>query len=438
MIDFTLTPSQAEARQSAREFASTVLTKAAAEYSHLHDQKSRFQATRPFYSQAVKHGLVKGQIPVPLGGTSESLTHSAIVLEELFAVEPAASITIVATALGLMPIILGGTPAIQEKFLKPFLSMQGEPVASLMHSEPEGTANWLEKGGRGLQTTARKVGNEWIINGEKLWTSNSAGWDEEGAALACVVCRLSDDASKPQDPNVDPASLIMILLVTPEVIANNQKGAYQVLGEPELAGHLTTSGPHTRFTEFRVPHENLLCAPGTGVPIVETAFTMSAALVGAMAVGTMRAAFDEALAFAKSDTRGGSKAIIEHQSVADKLIDCKMKIETSRLMVWKAVHTLDDPAVDWKVKLEFSMQTKIYATDCAVDCVVDAMKAVGMKSYAKDMPFPRLLNEAMCYPLFDGGNVGLRRRQIQKLMTEEEYKPWEATYSSRVVEKGKL
>ncbi|KAJ4189391.1 hypothetical protein NW755_006209 [Fusarium falciforme] len=208
----------------------------------------------------------------------------------------------------------------------------------------------------------------------------------------------------------------MILLVTPEVIANNPKEAYQVLGEPELAGHITTSGPHTRFTMFRVPYENRLCPPGEGAPIVETAFTI----------------------LAKSDTRGGSKHIIQHQSVADKLIDCKMRIETSRLLVWKAVCKLDDPAVDWKVKLEISMQAKIYSTDCAVDCVVDAMKAVGMKSYAKDMSFPRLLNEAMYYPLFDGGNIGLRRRQIQRLMTEEENKPWEATYSSRGVEKGRL
>lgn len=246
--------------------------------------------------------------------------------------------------------------------------------------------------------------------------------------MRCV--QASEDPSAPQDPSVDPASLVLILLVTPEVIAKNEKGAYQVLGEPELAGHLATSGPHTRFTEFHVPHENLLRAPGTAVEIVEAAFTMSAALVGAMAIGTGRAAFDEALAFAKSDTRGGSVPIIQHQSVADKLIDCKMRIETSRLLVWKAVHTLDDEKVDWKVKLELAMQTKIYTTDCAVDCVIDAMKAVGMKSYAKDMPFPSLLNDAMCYPLFDGGNIGLRRRQMQRLMAEEKYEPWAATFGS--------
>ncbi|KAH8729867.1 acyl-CoA dehydrogenase/oxidase [Ilyonectria robusta] len=428
MIDFTLSPSQAETQQAARSFAQNVLKDAKAVYGKATDQKSRFQATRPLYGAAVREGLVKAQVPVALGGTSESLVDAAITLEELFAVESAASITVVATALGLMPLMLAGTPSLHEKYLKPFLLKEGEPLASLMHSEPAGTANWLEKGGLGLQTTARKQGDDWIINGEKLWTSNSAGWDDKGADLACVVCRLSDDPSQPQDPEVDPASLILILLVTREVIAANDQSAYQVLGEPELAGHIATSGPHTRFTEFRVPGENLLTPPGQSVPIVEMAFGTSAALVGAMALGTMRAAFDAALEFAVSDPRGGSKPIIEHQSVADKLIDCKAKIETSRLLLWKSVHTLDNPSIDWKVKLDLALQTKIYVTDCAVDCVVDAMKAVGMKSYANDTSFPRLLNDAMCYPLFDGGNIGLRRRQLQDLMAEKDYYPWAATY----------
>ncbi|KAF4954897.1 hypothetical protein FGADI_4999 [Fusarium gaditjirri] len=439
MVDFKLSPSQVEARRHAQAFANTVLTKAPAKYNDLKDQLSRFQATRPFYREAVRHGLIKAQIPIPLGGTMDSLVHEAIILEELFAVEPATSLTIVATALGLMPLILSDATALQEKFFKPFLSGEGEPLASLMHSEPGGTANWLQQGGPGLQTTARKVGNEWIINGEKLWPSNSGGWDYKGADLACVVVRLSDDPSKPQDPNVDPRDNIAILLVTRETIANNKPEAYQVLGEPELAGHITASGPHTRFTEFRVPHENLLCTPGIKAQsLVETAFAMSAALVGAMAIGTARAAFEEALAFAKSDTRGGSKSIIEHQSVADKLIDCKIRLDTSRLLVWKGVTTLEDESLEWKVKLEMAMQTKIYTTDVCVDVVLDAMKAVGMKSYAKDMSFPRLLNDVMCYPLFDGGNIGLRRRQMQRVMALEDYEPWAATYGPSKIDKSRL
>ncbi|KAF4445905.1 hypothetical protein F53441_10376 [Fusarium austroafricanum] len=439
MVNFGLSSSQLEAQRLARTFATNVLKKAAAEYSTKKDQYSRFQATRPFYREAVRHGLVKAQVPTALGGTMESLVHECLLLEELFAVEPAVSITIVATALGLMPLVLSDSPSLQEKFLEPFISGEGEPVASLMHSEPNGTANWLRKGGPGLQTTARKVGDGWIINGEKLWTTNSAGWDGKGADLACVVCRISDDPSKPQDPDIDPATQIVILLVTPEIVAKNQKGAYKVLGEPELAGHITTSGPYTRFTEFRVPHENLLCTPGLKAQgLVEKSFTMTAAVVGAMAVGTARTAFEEALVFAKSDTRGGSVPIIEHQSVADKLIDCKMRIETSRLITWKAATTLENDALEWNAKLEMAMQAKIYASDAGVECVVDAMKAVGMKSYAKDMSFPRLLNEAMCYPLFDGGNIGIRRRQMQSLMALDDYEPWAATYGSPKVDKSRL
>ncbi|KAF9772710.1 hypothetical protein IL306_009584 [Fusarium sp. DS 682] len=438
MVDFKLSPSQVEARRHAQNFANTVLKKAPAAYNDIKDQFARFQATRPFYKEAVRHGLIKAQVPIPLGGTMESLVHEAIILEELFAVEPACSLTIVATALGLMPVILCDSPDIQQKFLKPFISGEGDPVASLMHSEPGGTANWLQKGGPGLQTTARKVGNEWIINGDKLWPSNSGGWDYKGADLACVVCRISDDPSKPQDPNVEPAEQVAILLVTREVIANNKTDAYQILGEPELAGHITATGPHTRFTEFRVPQENLLASGLKAQGLVETAFAMSAALVGAMAVGTARAAFEEALAFAKSDTRGGTKPIIEHQSVADKLIDCKIRLETSRLLIWKGVTTLEDESLEWKVKLEMAMETKIFTTDVCVDVVIDAMKAVGMKSYAKDMSFPRLLNEVMCYPLFDGGNIGLRRRQMQRVMALEGYEPWAATYGSSKVDKSRL
>ncbi|KAM5354722.1 hypothetical protein ACJ41O_001369 [Fusarium nematophilum] len=373
MIDFTLTPSQTQIQRKARAFAKDVLSNASSSFSQLADQKSRFRATRSLYGAAVREGLVKAQIPVPLGGTSVSLVDAAITLEELFTVESAVSITIVGTALGLMPLMLGGSPSQQEKFLKPFLSGEGEPLASLMHSEPNGTANWLERGGKGLQTTARRQGDGWVINGEKLWTTNSAGWDDRGADLACVVCRLSDVSNTDQKPDVDPASLILILLVTPETVAANKPGAYQIIGEPELAGHLATSGPHTRFTEFFVPGENLLAEPGAGVDIVEMAFGTSAALVGAMAAGTMRAAFEAALQFAKSDTRGGARPIVERQRVADKLIDCKMRIDTTRLLVWKAVHTLENPSVGWKAKLELALQTKVYTTDAAVECVIDAM-----------------------------------------------------------------
>jgi nitroalkane oxidase len=168
MIDFTLTPRQVDIQQSARKFATDVLGSAASTYGHHPDQKSRFQATKPFYQAAVKHGLLKSFLPAPLGGTSEGFVDCVIAIEELFAVEPGVSLTLAASVLGLLPLILAGTPDQQGKYIKPFLAGEGEPLASLMHSEPGGTANWLEKGGAGLQTTARPSEDGLIINGEKV------------------------------------------------------------------------------------------------------------------------------------------------------------------------------------------------------------------------------------------------------------------------------
>ncbi|KAK7535473.1 acyl-CoA dehydrogenase/oxidase [Phyllosticta citricarpa] len=438
MIDFTLTPAQHALRSAAASFAQSHLAGSTAPSSLLPpptsttSQNSRFRSTRPIYAAAVRAGLIRGQIPAALGGSAQSLLDAALVTEELFAVEPSAALTILGTGLGLAPVVLAGSSEeVRERFLGAFLGEgKGEPLASFVHSEPQGTANWLERGAGGLRTTARRVGDEWVVDGEKMWTTNSGGWDGRGAELQCVVCRCvrDDDDHGLQNPERDPADDVLILLVTPEVVAANEPDAYQVLNEPELAGFHSTSGPHSKFTAFRVPQANLLCPPGTGAAVVEQTFGTSAALVGAMGVGIMRAAFEAAMKFAKDDSRGGTVPILERQSVADLLIDVKMRIETSRLLTWKALHALEKGPGDWKARLELALQAKIYSSEAAVQSVVDAMKAVGITSYAKDQPFSKLLNEAMVLPLFDGGNVGVRRRQIQKIFLDAGYEPWAATY----------
>jgi alkylation response protein AidB-like acyl-CoA dehydrogenase len=173
MVDFSLTAEQKELRANAQAFAQNVLSAAPKLYSPLPSQTERFQSTLPIYQTAVKSGLIKGQIPVPLGGTSNGLIDAAIVVEEFHAVEPSTAITILGTGLGLTPLILAGSKDQHEKFLSSFLKQEGEMLASFMHSEPGGTANWLEKGAAGLQTTAYKEDEDWVVNGEKVTWSFS-------------------------------------------------------------------------------------------------------------------------------------------------------------------------------------------------------------------------------------------------------------------------
>ncbi|KAL2810297.1 acyl-CoA dehydrogenase/oxidase [Aspergillus granulosus] len=424
MVSFTLTSSEQAARTAARTFAESHLTTAKATYEALPTPEARFQALKPIYEAAVRAGLIKGQIPAPVGGNSTSLVEAAILVEEFYAVEASACLTIFGTGLGLTPLCLAFRPELTE-FLEPFLGDQGAPLASLVFSEPRGVANWLEPNAPGLQTTAYREGDEWVLNGEKIWATNSAGWDFRGADLGCVVCRCVNEDVVAKASN--PTDLIMVLLVTREDISRNGEESFQVIKHPETAGHKAVSGPHIKYNHLRLPSKNLLCAPGTGAAIVTRSFEISAMLVGAMGVGIQRAAFEAALSFAQ-DTRGGTVPIAQRQSVADLLINVKMRTETSRFLTWKAAHALLEGPGEHDQRREHALLAKLHCAEAAVQSVLDAINAVGVSAYNTELPFADLLSTALVLPIFDGGNVGIRRRALQELITADGYQPWFSSF----------
>ncbi|KAI0454694.1 acyl-CoA dehydrogenase [Xylaria acuta] len=427
-IDFHLSTSEARIQATAARFAQDVLTKARSTYLVYSSHSERFQATRPTYEAGVAAGLINGQLSPSIGGNAGSLVEAAILAEEFYAVEPSASLTIFATGLGLTPFNLVQDPE-KNEFVAPFLSgAGGAPLASLVFSEPGGVANWLEKGGKGLNTTARMEGDEWVLNGEKIWATNSAGWDFKGADLACVVCRDATNSPSQQDKDHDPEDGIMILLVTREDLDRNGPGSFEVIRQIETMGHTSVSGPHIKYTNVRVPKKNVLCMPGEGAAIVNGSFDCSAVLVGAMSVGIMRAAFDAALAFAKGHDCRGAVPLLERQAVADLLSGIKMQTEACRALTWKAAYAMENGLGVYNARRELALAAKVYCSDNAVKAVTDAINAVGITAYDTSQPFAELLTNAMVLPIFDGGNVGVRRRHLQQLMLNPEYDPWAATY----------
>ncbi|KAG7292809.1 hypothetical protein NEMBOFW57_002853 [Staphylotrichum longicolle] len=424
-VDFHLGPTEAATRAAAAAFAQHVLKPARAEYLKHEEHHKRFQATQPTYEAAVKGGLLKGQISPAHGGSGGSLVEAAIMVEECYAVEPSAALTIFATGLGLTPLNIAGRPEHAE-FLAPFLSGEGSPLASLVFSEPGGVANALERGAPGFQTTARRDGDEWVINGEKMWATNSAGWDFKGCDLACVVCR--DVTNGEADHESDPRDRVMIILVTRADLDRNGPDAFQVLRHISTPGHTSVSGPHVRYTNVRVPGKNVLCPPGQGAQVAFGSFDASAVLVGAMGVGLMRAAFDAALGFAKRDSRNGAVPLLERQAFADLLSGVKMQAEAARALTWKAAHAMEHGPGDYDARRELALGAKVFCSDAAVKACTDVINAVGVTAYDLDQPFAELLNNAMVLPIFDGGNVGIRRRHLQQLMLSPAYDPWAATY----------
>jgi butyryl-CoA dehydrogenase len=412
-IDFTLTPEQRQLQLSVRELARTVLGDVDERIRHLPDAGDRFVATRPSYEQLVKAGMLRQLVPAPAGGEGGGMVEMAIVAEELHAVDPSVSLTLFASMLGLLPLLLGGSPEQIQSHLPPFLAGTGAPLAAFCFSEPGGSANYdAPAPAEGVRTTARLDGAEWVINGAKRWVSSASGWDGGGADLLTVVCRTSSD------PAIPPARALSVILVPRPQAGFTYEGAIDTLGH---RGHLT---PTFRFDDVRVPKENVIGEVGVGKALVEGSFTGTAALVGVFGVAMMRSAFDYAWRFARAERRGGAEPIIEHQAVGYALADAKIKIEAARYLSWKACHALDAQSPH---ALELAVEAKIFGSETAVAVITELMKVVGVESYDRAQPMARILQDALVLPLFDGGNLGVRRRQLHDLLRHPDYDPLTAS-----------
>ena len=403
-IDFSLTSRQRTLQLESRKFAADVLASArTAEF--LPTPEERFGATKPVYEAMVAAGFLRKCLPVSAGGDSSGLLEMAIMAEEFYSVNASVTLTMLGTVLGLLPILLGGTPKQAARLLNPFLKKSGAPLAGFCSTEPGGSANAASPlPGEGVRTTAALKGDNWIINGRKKWVSSATGWDRKGADVLCVVCRT--------DANAAPEKAISVIAV--------ERPASGILFERAIdsVGHRAHLTPIFSFENVSTPRNNLLGKEGDGLALTAASFTGTAALVGILGVALMRAAFDFALHFARIERRGGISPIIEHQAVGYALADAKIAIEAARYLSWRACHAVDTqlPAAD-----ELAIQAKIYGSEAAVRVITDLMRVVGIDSYDHEAPLGRLLQDALALPVFDGGNMGVRRRQLHNLMKRPDY-----------------
>ena len=404
-VDFTLSPEQSSLQQAARSFAERELRKINGLISKCSTPDERFNATRPAYAAMSQAGFVKALIPREYGGTDLPTLEFAMAAEELAAVDINVPTTLLATMLGLEPILLFGSDEQKQRFLPDFAQDGTDRLAAWAFTEVGGGANFdCPDPSAGVKTHARREGNEWVINGHKHHTTNGTGWNREGPHLMSVLCRT--DLSK------SPAESLAVIVVpggTPGVTVTDTL---------DMIGHRAVSSPVLEFKDVRVPVENMIGVPGDGARIAPAVFSRTAALIGAACTGVMRAAFDHAYEFSKKDRRLGSVPVLEHQNVGYMLADIKARVEASRYLAWKACHYLD--ATDREGE-ELAIIAKIHCSELCVQTVYDAMRLVGVDSYTSMTPLAGLMMEALCFPLYDGGNMGVRRRQMHRLFQTSGY-----------------
>lgn len=411
-IDFSLTREQKELQKTARRFAQETLKPIVKEADACRDPFEGFCKTKPAYQRAYELGLAFGFIPKKYGGLGASNIDSQIASEEICAVDPGFGCTLLVNGLGLHPLIWWGSEKQKRLWLGRALSDPHKDfIVGWVVSEPDGTAGFDHPGPHpsGMQASAvyDKRRREWVINGRKMWNSNANGWDNQGADVNVVVCRT--DRTKGGNEGL---SCIMVPRQTP---------GFQVEESLDKLGHRLTVQPRLRFTDCRVPAENLIEGTyGNGDMAITKAFTWSGPVAGIAAVGVMRSAFEFALQWAKDYTAGGAHPIIHHQNVGYLLANMKMRIEAVRYLSWRAAKYMDDHDFEG---MEPGALSKIYGGEVCVDVVNDAMRLVGINSYIKDYPLEKNMRDALCFPIYDAGNMGMQRRRLHGIIAHPSYNP---------------
>lgn len=406
-VSFSLSPEQEQLKHGARQFAEAHLRDLADAVRAEPDPLRRAGLARPVFERAVQAGFLKGFIPVPFGGAASNGVDAAILIEEWAAHNPDFVISMAGPLIALAPVYEVGTPEQIARFVAPFLADHGAPVAAMAYSEPGGSANFdAPAPAEGTRTTAVPDGDHWVINGRKAWASHLPGWDGDGPDVMTIVCRT-------------PGGVSLVVAEREHLAGHVEVEHHYDL--PGLAGCLTA---RIALHDVRVPRGNLLGAEGRGVALTRNAFVGSGASIGTFAVAAMRQAFDVAYRFAVTERRGGLDPIIDHQAVADVLSDAKSRIEAVRLLSWRA---LDAALSQHPSALEWALHAKVFGSETGVQVITDLMNVVGVSAYDKDFPLLRYLNEALAYPVIEGSNVGVRRRQMQSLMRADGFDPLAAS-----------
>lgn len=400
-VSFALSPAQQEAKEAARTFAREHLVPLMAQVREERDPQARAALMQPAVEAAVAAGLLRSLIPAPFGGTATSGIDAAICIEEIAAESPDFFISLAGPLIALAPVYEAGTPEQIERFVRPFLAERGAPVAAMAFSEPDGSANFgAAEPADGVLTTAEPDGDEWVINGRKAWSSLLPGWDGDGPDIMTIVCRT-------------PGGVSLVVAERAQLAGHIKVEEYYDL--PGLTGCMTT---RVTLTDVRVPRSHLIGAEGDGVRLTLNAFMASGASIGSFATAAARKSWEIAHAFAVREKRGGAVAVIEHQAVADILADTKGRIEAMRLLSWRALDAVisQDPAGP-----ELALHAKIFGSETGLGVVNDLMKVVGVTAYDTNYPLVQHLMDALAYPLIEGGNVGVRRRQLQAMFASPEF-----------------
>ena len=372
-MQFKLTEEHEMIRKMVRDFALNEVAPTVAE----RDEEERFD--REIFSKMAELGLAGIPWPEQYGGIGSDYLAYCIAVEELSRVDASIGVTLSAhTSLAGWPLYKFGSEEQKQKYLRPMA--QGEKIGAYGLTEPGSGSD-----AGGMRTTAKQVGDEFILNGSKIFITNG------GEADIYVVFALTDPQSKQKG--------------TSAFIVEKDFPGFSIGKKEKKLGIRSSPTTEIIFEDCRVPKENLLGEVGDGFKIAMMTLDGGRNGIAAQAVGIAQGALDAAVDYAKQRVQFG-KPIAAQQGIGFKLAEMATGVEAARLLTYQAAW-LESEGLPYGKE---SAMSKLFAGDTAMKVTTEAVQVFGGYGYTKEYPVERFMRDAKITQIYEG------TQEIQKLV----------------------
>ena len=374
-MKFELSEEQSLIRDTVREFAESEIGPSAAE----RDEEERFDRSLMFDSLA-ELGLTGIVFPEEYGGAGADYLSYAIAVEELSRVCASTGVTLSAhLSLCANPIYLFGTESQKQQFLVPLAT--GEKMGAFGLTEPSAGSD-----AGSTKTTAVKDGDDWILNGSKIFITNGGE-----AEIYVVLARTDRDAKKHHG-------------ISAFIIEKDTEGFSFGKKEQKL-GIRSSPTMEIIFENCRVPAESLLGEEGQGFKVAMKTLDGGRIGIASQAIGIAQGALEQAVNYAK-ERKQFDKPIAAFQGISFQLADMATQIEAARLMVYNAAYRAS-AGLSYS---QASAMAKLMASETAMKVSTQAVQVLGGYGYSREFPVERMMRDAKITEIYEGTS------EIQRLV----------------------
>jgi alkylation response protein AidB-like acyl-CoA dehydrogenase len=381
-MEFDLTQEQKMLQATLRDFATTELEPAA----------SRIDRTSEFPAEEIRKiadlGLFGLTIPEKYGGSGQGKVDLCIAVEELSRASAAIDAYLrISLSLAIVPILDYGTEEQKQKYLPPHA--RGENMACFALTEAGAGSD-----PSGIQTTAARRKDGYVINGNKLFISIG------NKAKIVVVFATVDKSLRHRG-------------ITAFVMDQDTPGLTVGKEEDKMGLHGLAS-TELIFEDCFIPESNRIGAEGQGLKIALDALDVSRITVGAEAVGISRAAFETALKYARERQQFG-QPIADFQAIQWMLADMATQIDAARLLTYRAAFLCDRG----RPFVSDAAMAKVFASEMAGFVTTKALQIHGGYGYTRDYPVERYFRDARITEIYEGTSEIMRLTIARSLLRED-------------------